>query len=202
MDDLERQRLQELVDAIHLTAAALLAARGSAWSGPSGPAAAANWSGAASTADWRPLPMPRGWSPHRLGVSMETAMFVPYVTAVPQMFPVYPTANLPLGLSHAGIQPFYGNNWINPLQLQPIQQNYGYRPVAPINYGYGLAHAGYGYEPAYANPIGYGYGTPMSYGYPQVGQMPVPMYGAPMHPHMQSPLQPSWSTIPQQQQQG
>ena len=35
-----------------------------------------------------------------------------------------------------------------------------------------------------------------------IGQPTMPMYGAPVHPHMQSPLQPSWSTMPQPQQQG
>jgi hypothetical protein len=202
MDDFEKQRLQELVDAIHLTAAALherqaAAAAGSAWPGPGAPVAVA--SGAAPTADWRPLPMPRGWPPLRLGASMETPMFVPFVTAVPQAFPVYPTGNLPMGLSHAGLQPFYGNGWINPLQLQQMQPGYGYgygyRPAPQMNYGYGLAHAGYGYEGAYPNP----------YGYAPVSQLPY--YGMPQPhfaPQMHQPMQPNWSPIgmPQQQPQG
>ena len=132
-------------------------------------------------------------------------MFVPYVTAVPQIFPVYPTGNLPVGLSHAGLQPMYGGGtWMNPLQIQ-AGYGYGYRPVTPINYGYGLSHAGYGYEGAYANPLGYphyGY-SPYGYGYPQP-VAPIPMYGTPgMSPlGMQSPLQPNWSPIAQPQQQG
>lgn len=134
-------------------------------------------------------------------------MFVPYVTAVPQIFPVYPTGNLPMGLSHAGIQPIYGGGtlgWINPLQ-QSYGYGYGYRPVSPLGYGYGLSHAGYGYENAYANPMAYGnaYGhTPYGYGYP-APVSPVAMYGAPgISPlGMQSPLQPNWSPITQPQQQ-
>lgn len=129
-------------------------------------------------------------------------MFVPYVTAVPQIFPVYPTGNLPLGpagLSHAGIQPLYGNTlgYINPLQMQ--QYGYGYRPVSP--YGYGLSHAGYGYEGGYANPMGYGYapyGHGYGYGYAPIAPIsPISMYGAPgISPMgMQSPLQPNWSPI-------
>ena len=171
--------------------------------------------------------MPSGWPPLQLGTETEAAMFVPYVTAVPPYFPLTHTAYAPMGygptpyapagygpvgypqtpfgptgLSHTGINPLQAGNfgWINPLQMQqgmPNGYGYGYRPVGHPPYGYGLSHAGIGYEG--------GYGSPMSYGYlPQMGQgYTTPMYGMPMHGGgmpMQSPLQPNWSPISQQQQ--
>lgn len=214
MSELERQRLQDLVDAIHHTAAALQgAARSSARGGSFAPGGG-----------WRPIAVPSGWPPLQLGTETEAAMFVPYVTAVPPYFPLTHTAYAPMGygptpyapagygpvgypqtpfgptgLSHTGINPLQGGSfgWINPLQMQqgiPGGYGYGYRPVGHPPYGYGLSHAGIGYEGGYGSPMSYGYLPQMGHGYT------TPMHGGGMP--MQSPLQPNWSPITGPQTQG
>jgi len=192
MSETERQRLQELVDAIHLTAAALRergAAMGSARGGFVSPGGT-----------WGPVLWPRGWSFHRLGTTTEAAMFLPYVTTIPSYYPVAPIG-IPPGLSHAGIPSIPGNPaWINPLLQQsmpyanPYAYGYGYRPLIPV--GYGLSHAGIGQELAYnhlAQPI-LGYSALQPLHYPNTI---APHYtGIPV----QSPLQPNWSNVPPPQQ--
>src|SRR5690625_3452893 len=151
MDESERQHLQELVDAIHLTAAALIE-RGARRNLPfSQPAPQALRAAHAFTTNpgWRPMPMPRGWSSLSLGP--ESKMIVPFVSPyLPQMLPLYP------GLSHSG--PIAGFSTQGGIPYGP----YGIRGGIPYGYGYGygLAHAGW-------DPQGIGAGVP--YGTPGIG---------------------------------
>lgn len=187
MDESERQRLQELVDAIHLTAAALIE-----WEVRSGlPFAQQRF---AMFSRWRPMPGPRGWPSIPLG--SESKMIVPLVSPYfPQMLPLYP------GLSHSGPIsggiPTQGGIPYGPYAVRTGMIPYGY------GYGYGLLHAGW--EPQgigggmpYGSPgIGFSHG---GYGPMGMGMGPVP-YGMSHSPMMHMgmpgiPLQPAWSMGP------
>lgn len=204
MDEIERQRLQALVDAVHLTCAAARAMSSADAAATAFGRMRAGVNPPGTT--WRPLPVPRGWLPVSLGT--ESEMFVPYLSPfMSHVVPVYPGIGSP-GLIHSGVGHMgsgipmgvgvpsghvpYGSygSYVSP-------GIYGYRPMP---YGVGLVHAGYeGSIPGGINPL-FGI-SPMMSGYgpsmmPGIGpsMMSMPM-GSPMSG---SPMQPAWSPVQMQ----
>jgi len=201
MDDIERQRLQALVDAVHLTCAAVRSLSGA-------DAAALAYgrmraSGMPLGTTRRPQPVPRGWLPVSLGT--ESEMYVPYLSPfMSHVVPVYPGIGSP-GLIHSGVGPVgsgipmgigvpSGQVPYGPYMSPGI---YGYRPIP---YGVGLVHAGYegsipgGINPLFGiNPVMSGYGPSMM---PGIGPSMMPMQmGSPISG---TPMQPAWSPVQMQ----
>lgn len=203
MEESEWQRLQELVDAIHHTAAALVRVEWGAQLASHPPYAG----GPLPAMAWRPMPGPRGWPLNPLG--SESKSMVPYLNPfIPSMIPLYPGLTQSPGLLHAGMGPMGGGIPVGASIGMGVPYapygTYGYRHpgMLPYGYGYGLMHAGWegpgigGGSPLIGGGIGYGYGPSQGYGsigygpigYGSVGYGPIP-YGL----IQGNPLQPSWS---------
>jgi len=206
MDETERRRLQALVDAVHLTSAAV-----GALSGAAAVDTRTRAGGSPLGTTWRPMPVPRGWLPIWLGT--ESEMFVPYLSPfMSHVVPVYPGMGSP-GLIHSGMGPVgsgipmgiggpisYGSYGPQGMYGQGF---YGYRPQGMIPYGMGLVHAGEGSSPGGINPL---FGTnpiqpqgmspswsngPWSMGSWSAGSWPVGSWSG-------MPMQPAWSPMPMQ----
>lgn len=181
MSDSYRERVQELVDAIHLTASALRRMEWEASSASRGMRPGAM----APAVPWWPMLEPRSWPPIQLGAERE--MMIPYVThMIPQMVPMIP--GMHPGLVHSGIGPVSGGYPMHPLQAIPsmIQGIYRSPGMVPYGYGYGLLHSPWEVH---------GMGIPMGGGHPfssspMMGFMPM----SPMSP--MTPMQPAWSMGP------
>lgn len=186
MSDSYRRRVQTLVDAIHLTAAALARLE---WEARVASHMGWRAGGVPSTATWWPTPEPRGWPPIRLGTERE--MMIPYFSPMVSQIPMIPGFGGP-GLIHSGIGPISGG-----MAMQPMIPS-GYRGpgMIPYGYGYGMGLLHSGPEMGMGIP-GSGVGIPYGMGLPMQGM--VPMHGLPPSmisplPMMMSPMmQPAWS---------
>lgn len=185
MSDSYRKRVQTLMDAIQLTAAALARLE---WEAQVATHAHMQVGGVPPTATWWPSPGPRGWPPIRLGTERE--MMIPYLSPmVSQMVPMFPGVGGP-GLIHSGIGPISGG-----MAMQPMIPS-GFRSpgMMPMGYGYGLLHSG-----MEMGIPGGGMGMP---GMMMHGMMPMPSMMPSMMPGMMpsmmmSPMmQPAWSMGP------
>ena len=201
MDEIERQRLQALVDAVHLTSAAARTLWGADAAAQAFGRIRAGGMPPGTT--WRPRPVPRGWLPISLGT--ERKMYVPYLSPfMSSVVPVYPGIGSP-GLIHSGV----GSGIPMPIGMTPGPVSYGsymtpgiygYRPVP---YGVGLVHAGFeGSIPGGINPL-FGINPMMSGIGGMVSGMGPMMHG--VGPSMMSmgsmsgmPMQPAWSPMPMQ----
>jgi len=200
MDEIERQRLQALVDAVHMTSAAARAL----WGADAAALALGRIraGGMPLGTTWRPRPVPRGWLPISLGTERE--MYVPYLSPfMSSMVPVYPGIGSP-GLIHSGV----GSGIPMPIGMSPGPVSYGsygsymtpgiygYRPIP---YGMGLVHAGYegGSIPGGINPL-FGINPMMSGIGPMVHGMGPSMMSMPMGSVSGMPMQPAWSPVPMQ----
>ncbi|AKU93277.1 hypothetical protein AKJ08_3664 [Vulgatibacter incomptus] len=190
MDFSERARLQALVDAVHLTAAALRALDRAPRVDQVDTFRA---SGISLAPGWWSTPVPRGWPPpHLLGAERE--MFVPYVSPyMSHMMPFYPSHQT--GLIHSGV----GGIPMSGIGYSPMihPSLYGYRPSPMFSYGYGLMHSGMESPIPMINPL---------IGGSHMGHMMSPMMGSPMMgmgmspmmpmPYSGMPMQPAWSMGP------
>lgn len=194
MSDSYRKRVQTLVDAIQLTAAALARLE---WEAHVAAHSRMQVGGVPPTASWWPSPGPRGWPPIRLGTERE--MMIPYLSPmVSQMVPMFPGVGGP-GLIHSGIGPISGG-----MAMHPMMPSYRGPGMMPVGYGYGLLHSGMEMGiPGSGMGIpsmGPGMGIPVSgMGMPgMMMQSMMPMHGMmPSMPMMMSPMmQPAWSMGP------
>lgn len=209
MDEIERRRLQALVDAVHLTCAAVGARSGAAGATNFGRMRAG---GSPPGTTWWPMPAPRGWLPIWLGT--ESEMYVPYLSPfMSHVMPVYPGVGSP-GLIHSGIGPVGSGI---PMGIGPIpygsygsygpgiygQGIYGYRPQGMFPYGMGLVHSGWeGSTPGGINPLfGMNPMMPSMMSGPMMPGSPMPMSSIPngsmgMGSMPGMPMQPAWSPMP------